>query len=320
MNFFTRKFSQSRSLLLCTIVILASTLLSACSWFSEETTTVSESSTELASLSTQESTPVLVQTSQTSRPSSSVTSRVSSVTVSSTSSSSTTSERTTSAELATVSETTTTQTEGDVLSTTLTETSTTGTTTTSSSTSPEQTTTTSGSTTSTTSASTHTSSTTPAPTTVPTTTTVAPTTTTTAPPPTTTTTTAPTPTPIPAVEFTIYVEQKLLDNPDLLNNEIARNTVVAYNGVFRSRSLVAFEEGMTPLSLLELVARQENIPITVEQQFLGAYVSSINLLAEHMAGGISGWTYEVNGIQPVDGASAYELQAGDVVEWIYIVG
>lgn len=130
----------------------------------------------------------------------------------------------------------------------------------------------------------------------------------------------PTPTPIPSVEFTIYVEQKLRDNPNLLNNEVARNTVVAYNGIFRSRSQVPIKEGTTALTLLETVARQEGIPFTVEQQFLGSYVSSINLLAEHMAGGISGWTFYVNGVQPIQGAGTYVLSPGDVVEWIYIVG
>ena len=46
----------------------------------------------------------------------------------------------------------------------------------------------------------------------------------------------------------------------------------------------------------------------------------MNLLAEKMAGGVSGWTYEVNGYQPPLGADRYELEPGDVLEWIYIKG
>ncbi len=136
----------------------------------------------------------------------------------------------------------------------------------------------------------------------------------------------PTPTPTPTkapvmeVSFSITVDPYLVENPDEIKDEVARGMVTAYNGVFRSASAVPIREEDTALSLLLQICRQENIPLEVEEQFLGVYVKSINLLAEKMAGGVSGWTYEVNGYQPPLGADRYTLEPGDVLEWIYMKG
>lgn len=46
----------------------------------------------------------------------------------------------------------------------------------------------------------------------------------------------------------------------------------------------------------------------------GPYVDQIGPYA---AGGVSGWTYKVNGISPPVGSDKYELHAGDVVLWYW---
>jgi len=49
----------------------------------------------------------------------------------------------------------------------------------------------------------------------------------------------------------------------------------------------------------------------------GAYVAGINQLYEYSCGALSGWLFRVNGGTPGHGSGKYELQDGDVIEWLY---
>lgn len=48
-----------------------------------------------------------------------------------------------------------------------------------------------------------------------------------------------------------------------------------------------------------------------------AYIEGIHNLYEFDVGELSGWMYSVNDWFPNYGCSRYQLQDGDVVEWVY---
>lgn len=50
----------------------------------------------------------------------------------------------------------------------------------------------------------------------------------------------------------------------------------------------------------------------------GTYVAAIDGLAEKDHGGMSGWVYAVNGVEPQTACSNYKLSDGDVVAWLYV--
>lgn len=48
-----------------------------------------------------------------------------------------------------------------------------------------------------------------------------------------------------------------------------------------------------------------------------AYIKGINNIYEFDAGELSGWMYSVNGVFPNYGCSIYNLNDGDVIQWMY---
>ncbi|CAM4214619.1 hypothetical protein FHS16_000389 [Paenibacillus endophyticus] len=79
------------------------------------------------------------------------------------------------------------------------------------------------------------------------------------------------------------------------------------------------EEPATALDLLKQALDQAapKINYKIVDSSFGAYVSSINGEAAGTFGGWDGWMYEVNGVAPSVGASAYELKNDDVVRFYY---
>lgn len=82
---------------------------------------------------------------------------------------------------------------------------------------------------------------------------------------------------------------------------------------------IELEEGDTVLDVLKRETRKQKIPM----EYHGgrgplAYVEGINNLYEFDHGPESGWVYYVNGERPSKGAGSYSLEAGDVVEWVYV--
>jgi hypothetical protein len=61
------------------------------------------------------------------------------------------------------------------------------------------------------------------------------------------------------------------------------------------------------------ILRRTNLDVAAR----GAYVTSINGLAEFNHGATSGWVFRVNGIFPQTSASSVALRNGDRVEWLY---
>lgn len=84
-------------------------------------------------------------------------------------------------------------------------------------------------------------------------------------------------------------------------------------------TMIELEEGDTVLDVLKRETRKQKIPI----EYRGgsgalAYLEGINNLYEFDHGPESGWVYYVNGERPNKSAGSYSLEAGDVVEWVYV--
>jgi hypothetical protein len=104
---------------------------------------------------------------------------------------------------------------------------------------------------------------------------------------------------------------------DLLAPE--KRGVIPEDGVIFPSQTVTFYEGENVFNLLvrEMKKNKIHLEFVNTPLYDSAYIEGIGNLYEYDCGELSGWTYQVNGWQPNYGCSLYELQEGDVVEWIY---
>lgn len=129
---------------------------------------------------------------------------------------------------------------------------------------------------------------------------------------------APEPSEEAAHTCSLYVRcDTILDNLDKLAEE--KKELVPGDGVVLWAEEIAFTEGESVFDLLLRVTREEKIHMefTDTPLYHSAYVEGIGNLYEFDCGELSGWSYKVNGEFPQYGCSIYELQDGDVVEWVY---
>lgn len=75
--------------------------------------------------------------------------------------------------------------------------------------------------------------------------------------------------------------------------------------------------GETVYDVLSRCARNNGLLLQADGPSAGKYLRGINNIGEFDFGDLSGWTYRVNGETPSVSCSAYELQDGDSVLWVY---
>ncbi len=113
----------------------------------------------------------------------------------------------------------------------------------------------------------------------------------------------------------------ILDNYDDLDKSLQSEEFVPADGVILPETLYEIQEGYTVFDILLLAAREHEIQMEYqggdENSFGTVYIQGINHLYEYSCGPLSGWTYRVNGVVQDFGCSQYELQDGDVIEWLY---
>lgn len=109
----------------------------------------------------------------------------------------------------------------------------------------------------------------------------------------------------------------ILNNMDWLNPE--KVELVPEDGVIFPAAEVTFYEGESVFNVLqrELKKAKIHMEFTDTPMYNSAYIEGINNLYEFDCGEQSGWMYSVNGWFPNYGCSRYQLQDGDVVEWVY---
>ena len=109
----------------------------------------------------------------------------------------------------------------------------------------------------------------------------------------------------------------ILEHLDWLDPDKA--DLVPSDGVIFPATEVTFYEGESVFNVLQREMKKAGIHMEFENTPLynSAYIEGIHNLYEFDCGDLSGWMYRVNGWFPNYGCSRYQLQAGDVVEWVY---
>lgn len=109
----------------------------------------------------------------------------------------------------------------------------------------------------------------------------------------------------------------ILDNLDLCDSE--KKELVPEDGWILEPMTVTFYEGESVFNVLQRTCKQQKIHMEFEDtpMYNSAYIEGIHNLYEFDVGELSGWMYSVNDWFPNYGCSRYQLQDGDVVEWVY---
>lgn len=109
----------------------------------------------------------------------------------------------------------------------------------------------------------------------------------------------------------------ILDNMDLCDE--AKKELVPENGWILEPITVTFYEGESVFNILQRTCKQQKIHMEFENTpaYNSAYIEGINNIYEFDVGELSGWMYEVNGWFPNYGASRYQVEEGDVINWVY---
>lgn len=109
----------------------------------------------------------------------------------------------------------------------------------------------------------------------------------------------------------------LLKHWDDLSDSVKNK--VPDNGFILEKTEVKMTSSDTAFSILQKVCKAKNIALDAEHDniFSTEYVRGIGHLYEKEAGDMSGWLYRVNDKLLSRGSSAYQLHAGDYIEWVY---
>jgi hypothetical protein len=108
-----------------------------------------------------------------------------------------------------------------------------------------------------------------------------------------------------------------LRNKDAL--EKAKAPYVPESGVVLPVTTVEFTPGETVFQVLQRVCKAAQLQLEYSWTpiYDSYYIEGINHLYEFDCGPESGWMYKVNGRFPNYGCSAYELQGGEEIVWVY---
>lgn len=113
----------------------------------------------------------------------------------------------------------------------------------------------------------------------------------------------------------------ILDNWEDLWPELQSDEFVPPDGVILPETEYVLREGDTVFDILDRAVRYNRIQMEYQgadkNSFGSVYIQGIHYLYEFSCGPLSGWMYRVNGEFPNYGCSKYELEDGDVIEWVY---
>ena len=109
----------------------------------------------------------------------------------------------------------------------------------------------------------------------------------------------------------------ILNDPDELAE--GKENLVPPDGWLLEPMEVEFNEGESVFQVLRRTCKQQKIHMEFEDTpiYNSAYIEGIGNLYEFDCGELSGWKYRVNGWFPNYGCSRYQVQSGDVIEWLY---
>ncbi len=111
--------------------------------------------------------------------------------------------------------------------------------------------------------------------------------------------------------------ETVLSHLDELNEGL--RSLIPQNGVMLSVSKAEFTSGESAFDLLKRELDKAGIHFEYVNTpgYGSSYVEGIGNLYEFDCGSLSGWLYKVNGQFTTVASSEYQLQAGDVIQWVY---
>lgn len=109
----------------------------------------------------------------------------------------------------------------------------------------------------------------------------------------------------------------ILDNMEKCRE--SKRPLVPSDGVILPATRVSFNEGESVYDVLQSVCRGNGIHMESSwtPMYNSAYIEGIHNLYEFDVGEQSGWMYSVNGWFPNYGCSRYQVEAGDVICFVY---
>lgn len=109
----------------------------------------------------------------------------------------------------------------------------------------------------------------------------------------------------------------VLNNMDMLKEE--KREIIPSDGVVLSPITVTVSQGESVFDALKQVTKNRGIHLEFQMTpaYNSAYIEGINNLYQFDCGNLSGWVFMVNGQTTNYGCSRYQIQEGDVVEWLY---
>ena len=109
----------------------------------------------------------------------------------------------------------------------------------------------------------------------------------------------------------------LLDHIHMLDRD--KHELVPDDGIIFPETIVAAQAGDSVFDVLLREMRSAGIHMAFRNTpvYNSVYIEAINNLYEFDAGPLSGWLFSVNGYFPGIGTSAYILEPGDMIEFLY---
>ncbi|GAA0377733.1 DUF4430 domain-containing protein [Caldalkalibacillus horti] len=109
----------------------------------------------------------------------------------------------------------------------------------------------------------------------------------------------------------------ILNNLNLFNED--KLEVLPEDGVIFEEQTVTFYEGESVFDVLlrEMQEHKIHMEFVMTPIYNSHYIEGINNIYEFDCGELSGWMYKVNDWFPNYGASRYQLEPGDDIEWVY---
>ena len=109
----------------------------------------------------------------------------------------------------------------------------------------------------------------------------------------------------------------ILENLDKFDK--SKRQILPLDGVIFPATMVTFTQGESVFNLLQREMKRAGIhfEFTSVPVYNSNYIEGIGNIYELDCGELSGWVYKVNGQVPIYGCSRYQLQDGDVVEFVY---
>jgi len=109
----------------------------------------------------------------------------------------------------------------------------------------------------------------------------------------------------------------ILDNLDYCDP--SKVDLIPVDGWILEPIVVDLEEGESVFDVLQRICSERKIHLEFVDTTIydTAYIEGIANIYEFDVGELSGWRYSVNGWFPNYGSSQYQVQNGDVIEWVY---